>query len=139
MEKAGIESGLIANCVGLVVEAEERDNREDDCAEEDLGDVVVEDLLVGVRSIGIVFGFGLASGAEGFCCGRHILGYGHGRITPLVRGTEVFLCVAAVRYVGSSPAVQGARVFITKVPPRHKGFLQEKRIFSRNGNGRIMA
>jgi hypothetical protein len=61
--------------------------------------------------------------------GDTFFGAGIAVITPLVRNAEVSLCVAAVHYVGSSPAVPGAKVFITKVPPRHKGFFQEKKEF----------
>ncbi len=53
---------------------------EDDCAEEDLGDVVVEDLLIAVRSVSvtIVFGPVLIDGAEGFCCVGYVRWCGHG-------------------------------------------------------------
>jgi len=59
-----------------VVEAENGDDREDDGTEKYLGDVIVEDLLIGVRGVSvlIVFGCCFVSGAEVFGSIEYVLG-----------------------------------------------------------------
>ena len=65
-----------------MVEAEQGDDGEDDCAEEDFGHVVVEDLLVSIGGIGIVFPDDGPGGCDRISFGWCGFVYGHGLLLP---------------------------------------------------------
>lgn len=105
-----------------MVEAEQGDYAEDDGAEEDFGYVVVEDLLVGVRSVtaSSVFAEDSFGGGEWIYLGCCVLVHGHGLWLPKL-ATQKHLCLcSSIR--GGVPLFPVARVFITKVPRLHNRF-----------------
>jgi hypothetical protein len=141
MEKAGINPAESRDA-GLVVQTEERDDREDDCTEEDLGDVVVEDLLVGVRGIAVmvVLSCRLIASAEGFRRGGYVLRCGHSRDNSLGSQRRGFPLCSGSALRGEFPCCSRGKGVYNKGSPAPQGvFSRKKGVLSEMGMGGIRA
>jgi hypothetical protein len=103
------------------MQPEENDHAEDDGGEEDLSNVVVEDLLVGVGGIAEVclllsWRFTVAHGTQ---CPGYVLFYVH-VLDSLGCGAEISRRSQCCSW--GVPRFPGARVFITKVPLHYNYF-----------------
>jgi hypothetical protein len=99
--------------IDLVMQADQENNTDDDCGEEYLADVIVEDPLVGVGGAAAVeFFLGrYFTGGSGPNRGRYIL-FVH--VLDSLSSHGAFPTSSALH--GGVPPSPGARVFITKVP-----------------------
>ena len=117
---------------GLVVEveAEERDGCQSNGAEQDFGDVVVENLVVGVGRRRLILSplrevpSRSLIGAWGSIVVDTCLLAGMACNSLGLRRTN-FPCAAVVHFIGEFPCCSGARVFITKVRRLHNRYFQE--------------
>jgi hypothetical protein len=91
------------------MQAQQEDDAEDDGGEENLSDVVIEDLLVGV------FLSECFAAGDGIDCSEFVLIYAH-VLDSLGWEHRDFPAFGPTLFMGSSRVSKG-KVFITKVPP----------------------
>ena len=116
VEHCRLEWHLSGKSSNLVVEAQERDDCQRDGAEaeQDLGYVVVEDLVVGVRGLteSLVESYAVTVG-EGFECG---VACWHDLKLPWICDTQIPRCRSSTLQTSwGVPLFSSGKVFITKV------------------------
>jgi hypothetical protein len=110
----------------LAVKTKQDDDTEDDRSQENLSDVVVENLLVGVGGVAEL-GLRLSrrfTGDNGTECGGYVLFYVHD-LDSLGCNAKISLQFRNVFYSWGVPLFPRARVFITKVPPHYNYFFSK--------------